>query len=74
VILRKYEVKIRLLPFFALLAAVLCSASNRRSRSRTRNSLAYKLHSHDPLSAAAQVGQKMFFDESLFRLGQAGLQ
>ena len=34
------------------------------------NSLAYKLHSHDPLSPAAQVGQKMFFDKSLSGSGK----
>jgi cytochrome c peroxidase len=63
-------VKIRLLPFLALQATVLCSASNPSFAVTDPNSLAYKLHSHDPLSAAAQVGQKMFFDKSLSGSGK----
>jgi cytochrome c peroxidase len=63
-------VKIRLLPSLALLAAVLCSAPNPSFAVTDPNSLAYKLHSHDPLSAAAQAGQKMFFDESLSGSGK----
>jgi cytochrome c peroxidase len=63
-------VKIRLLPFYALLAAVLCGASSPSFAFTDPNSLAYKLHSHDSLSAAAQVGQKMFFDESLSGSGK----
>jgi cytochrome c peroxidase len=35
-----------------------------------KNSLAYKLASHDPLSPAAQVGQAMFFDKSLSGSGK----
>jgi cytochrome c peroxidase len=35
-----------------------------------KNSLAYRLASHDPLSAAAVVGQAMFFDKSLSDSGK----
>jgi cytochrome c peroxidase len=63
-------VKIRLLPFLALLAAAVGSAANPAFAVTDPNSLAYKLHSHDPLSAVAQVGQKMFFDKSLSGSGK----
>lgn len=62
--------KIRLLPFLALLAAAVGSAANPAFAVTDPNSLAYKLHSHDPLSAVAQVGQKMFFDKSLSGSGK----
>ncbi len=34
------------------------------------NSIAYKMQRHDPLSLAAQVGQKMFFDKTLSGSGK----
>ncbi|HEY0340945.1 MAG TPA: cytochrome c peroxidase [Steroidobacteraceae bacterium] len=57
-------------PFLALLAVVVGSAASLAFAGADPNSLAYKLHSHDPLSPAAQVGQKMFFDKSLSGSGQ----
>jgi cytochrome c peroxidase len=63
-------VKIRLPLFLALLAAAVGSAVNPAFAVTDPNSLAYKLHSHDPLSPAAQVGQKMFFDKSLSGSGK----
>jgi cytochrome c peroxidase len=63
-------VKIRLFPFLALLTTVLCSVPSLSFAVTDPNSLAYKLHSHDPLSPAAQVGQKMFFDKALSGSGK----
>ena len=62
--------KSSLSPFLALLAVVVGSAANLAFAVADPNSLAYKLHSHDPLSPAAQVGQKMFFDKSLSGSGK----
>ena len=56
--------------FSPLLAVVLCSAVNPAFAVTDPNSLADKLHRHDPLSPAAQVGQKMFFDKSLSGSGK----
>ncbi len=38
--------------------------------SESRDSVAYRMQRHDPLSPSAQVGQKMFFDKSLSGSGK----
>jgi cytochrome c peroxidase len=49
------------------IASILSGVS---SAATDPNSLAYKLARHPPLTLAAQVGQKMFFDKSLSGSGQ----
>lgn len=49
--------------FFSCLPGAPCIAAD-------DNGVAYKLQRHDPLSLAAQVGQKMFFDTALSGSGK----
>jgi cytochrome c peroxidase len=53
-----------------LLAGALLGVIHSSIGAEAENSIAYKLARHDPLSLAAQVGQKMFFDKSLSGSGK----
>src|SRR5579871_4909714 len=55
------------LKWAAAAAVVVCSLP---ARSAPNDSIAYALARHDPLSPAAAVGQKMFFDKALSGSGQ----
>ncbi len=58
-------------------SAALCISSAARAQTPSagppgsgKDSIAYKMATHDPLSLPAQVGQKMFFDKSLSGSGR----
>ena len=55
---------------FAVLIAMLIGMTQAAAGAEPDSSLAYSLARHDPLSSAAQVGQKMFFDKSLSGSGK----
>jgi len=53
-----------------IVAASLFGLASAASAVTDTNSIAYRLARHDPLSLAAQVGQKMFYDASLSGSGR----
>jgi cytochrome c peroxidase len=55
---------------FVLLIGILIGMTRSAAASEPDTSLAYRLAGHDPLSLAAQVGLKMFFDKSLSGSGK----
>jgi len=66
----KDEVNHSLSKSLALIAGIFLGGYGLVHAVTDPNSLAYKLARHPPLSPAAQVGQKMFFDKSLSGSGK----
>jgi cytochrome c peroxidase len=58
------------LKFLLLALGALCGVAHTASGSEPESSVAYKMQRHEPLSLAAQVGQRMFFDKSLSGSGK----
>ncbi len=59
-----------LLHKFVLAVSALIGIAQVVAGSELETSVAYKMQRHEPLSLAAQVGQKMFFDKSLSGSGK----
>jgi len=55
---------------FHLVAVIACGLPYISLAATNTDSIAYRMQRHDPLSLAAQVGQKMFFDKSLSGSGK----
>jgi cytochrome c peroxidase len=67
---RATTVKQRLAQILVLALGISFALSGMSLAATDPNSLAYKLAQHAPLSLAAQVGRKMFFDKTLSGSGQ----